>query len=385
MTPLPLKVDVAIVGAGPTGLALAIGLAQRGIDFVILDALPEAQNTSRAAVIHAGTLEALRKLEIADDLIKAGIKVRNFRIRERSEILLRADFGVLKSPTPYALMIPQDESEALMTAKLLSLGHQVQRPHKVVAIEHPIGETILTTDSGSYIRARFVVGADGEKSTVRTQADIPFPGETYGSFMLADVRMAWPIAKDEVTLFFSREGTLVVAPMSKDRYRVVAQRQNAPSDPTIADVQDVIDERGPETGARVSEVLWGSRFQVHHKLADRFYQAPVILMGDAAHVHSPAGGQGMNLGLKDAVALADALQQALESATELPLETYGKTRRIAAEDVLRMTDRLTAVATLQNRPLRIARNAIIRTASAFPFIRRRVARTLSGAESRNSR
>ncbi|WP_256370548.1 NAD(P)/FAD-dependent oxidoreductase [Nitratireductor sp. OM-1] len=92
--------DVAIVGAGPTGLALAIGLAQWGINFVILDALPEAQNTSRAAVIHAGTLEALRKLEIAADLIKAGIKVRNFRIRERSEILLRADFGVLKSPTP---------------------------------------------------------------------------------------------------------------------------------------------------------------------------------------------------------------------------------------------------------------------------------------------
>ncbi len=277
-------------------------------------------------------------------------------------------------------MIPQDESEALMTAKLLSLGHQVQRPHKVVAIEHRTGDTILTTDDGSHIRARFVVGADGEKSTVRTLADIPFPGETYGSFMLADVRMAWPIAKDEVTLFFSREGTLVVAPMSKDRYRVVAQRQNAPSDPTIADVQDVIDERGPETGARVSEVLWGSRFQVHHKLADRFYQAPVILMGDAAHVHSPAGGQGMNLGLKDAVALADALQQALESDTELPLETYAKTRRIAAEDVLRMTDRLTAVATLQNRPLRIVRNAIIRTASAFPFIRRRVARTLSGSE-----
>lgn len=256
----------------------------------------------------------------------------------------------------------------------------MQRPHRVVAIERHSKGATLTTDDGSRIQARFIVGADGEKSTVRTQTNIPFPGETYGSFMLADVRMAWPITKDEVTLFFSREGTLVVAPMSKDRYRVVAQRQNAPSDPTIADVQAVIDERGPETGAHVSEVLWGSRFQVHHKLADRFYQAPVILMGDAAHVHSPAGGQGMNLGLKDAVALADALQQALESGNDRPLETYAQARRAAAENVLRMTDRLTAVATCQNRPLRIARNILIRSASAFPFIRRRVAKTLSGTE-----
>lgn len=380
MSSLPQKVDVAIVGAGPTGLALAIGLAQRGVDFVILDALPEAQNTSRAAVIHAGTLQALRELEIADDLVERGIKVRNFRIRERSKVLLRADFGILKSPTPYALMIPQDESEALMTARLLSLGHQVQRPCRVVAIERGTSGAIVTTDDGSQIHARFVVGADGEKSTVRTQANIPFPGETYGSFMLADVRMDWPIAKDEVTLFFSREGTLVVAPMSKERYRVVAQRQNAPSDPAIADVQAVIDARGPETGARVSEVLWGSRFQVHHKLADRFREGPIVLMGDAAHVHSPAGGQGMNLGLKDAVALADALQQALSIGSEQPLEAYASTRRTAAKDVLRMTDRLTAIATLRNRSLRVARNALIRTASAFPFIRRRVARTLSGTE-----
>ncbi|MAN77155.1 MAG: monooxygenase [Rhizobiales bacterium] len=374
----PQKVDVVIVGAGPTGLALAIGLAQRGVDFIILDALPEAQNTSRAAVIHAGTLEALRNLKIADRLIEAGIKVQNFRVRERSRVLLRADFGVLRTPTPFALMIPQDESEALMTAQLSALGHQVKRPYRVVGIERQAHGALIRTEDGSQIRSKFVVGADGEKSTVRRLAKISFPGQTYGSFMLADVRMEWPISKDEVTLFFSRDGTLVVAPMSKERYRVVAQSQNAPLNPTVADVQSIIDARGPYAGARVIKVIWGSRFQVHHKLADRFRDGPIVLMGDAAHVHSPAGGQGMNLGLKDAVALAEALERSLRTGRQDTLDDYGETRRAAAQDVLRMTDRLTAVATLRNRSLRVVRNTLIGSAARLPFIRRKVAETLSG-------
>lgn len=378
MSGVPDKVDVAIVGAGPAGLALAIGLAQRGLDFAILDALPEAQNTSRAAVIHAGTLEALSALDLDGVLVDNGIKVRTFRIRDRSKVLLHADFSALASPTPFALMIPQDETEALMTARLTSLGHSVHRPHRVVGVETDDDAARVTTDTGLRIRARYVVGADGEKSTVRAAAGIPFPGDTYGSFLLADVRMEWPIPHDEVSLFFSQGGTLVVAPMSRDRYRVVAQRQTAPSDPGIADVQAVIDARGPRRGARVTDVLWGSRFQVHHKLADRFRAGRIVLVGDAAHVHSPAGGQGMNLGLKDAVTLADALDRCLRTGDARPLDDYAAARRAAAADVLKMTDRLTAIATIRHRPLRIVRNGIIGTAALFPALRRRVAETLAG-------
>lgn len=378
MNGLPHKADVAIVGAGPAGLALAIGLAQRGLDFVILDALPEAQNTSRAAVIHAGTLQALSQLNLDKLLVDNGIKVRQFRIRDRSKVLLHTDFSVLTSPTPFALMIPQDETEALMTARLTSLGHGVHRPQRVVKVDPDDGGARVTTDTGLEIRAKYVVAADGEKSTVRAAAGLAFPGETYGSFLLADVRMEWPIPRDEVSLFFSQGGTLVVAPMSRDRYRVVAQRQTAPSDPGIADVQAVIDARGPRTGARVTEVLWGSRFQVHHKLAEKFRAGQIVLAGDAAHVHSPAGGQGMNLGLKDAVALADALDRCLRTGSEPALDDYAAARRAAAADVLRMTDRLTAIATIRQRPLRTLRNAVIGTAALFPALRRRVAETLAG-------
>ncbi|BCH20695.1 FAD-dependent monooxygenase [Mesorhizobium sp. L-8-3] len=373
--------DVLVVGAGPAGLATAIGLAQRGIDFRIVDALPEAQNTSRAAVIHAATLESLRGLQVEGRLIAQGIKVPNFRMRDRDSVLLHVDFTGLPSPTPYALMIPQDESERILIDRLAALGHVVERPVRLQGIEIT-GGRIRAGCVGPHgelvIEARYIVGADGEKSTVRTQAGIGFPGETYGSFLLADVRMDWPIAKDEVTLFFSEAGTLVVAPMSGDRHRVVAQLPDAPSVPTVSDVQKVIDTRGPRSGAGVREILWGSRFQVHHKLADRFRDGSVLLVGDAAHVHSPAGGQGMNLGLRDAAALSQALAEAIRNGSDAALDGYAAARRSAAAEVLATTDRLTRVATLSDPASRWLRNRAIGALGFLPVVRSYAARKLAG-------
>lgn len=378
-----LSTDVLIVGAGPAGLATAIGLAQRGIDFLIVDALPQAQNTSRAAVIHAATLEATRALGVTESLVAQGIKVPHFRVRDRDSVLLATDFSRLSTPTPYALMIPQDESEQILIARLAELGHAIRRPARLTALDiaaDGVRATCQTADGELEIAARYVVGADGEKSLVRSAAGIDFPGHTYGSFLLADVRMDWPIAKTEVTLFFSGAGTLVVAPMSNDRYRVVAQLPDAPPVPTLADVEAVIAARGPRSGVKLRELLWGSRFQVHHKLADTFHKGPVLLVGDAAHVHSPAGGQGMNLGLRDAVALGQALADALQSGSASPLETYSSTRRPAASRVLDLTDRLTRIATLSNPTLRWLRNRLIGAAGALPAVRSRAARTLAGFE-----
>ena len=379
-----MSTDILIVGAGPAGLATAIGLAERGVDFLIVDALHEAQNTSRAAVIHAATLEAMGKLGVSDRLVAQGIKVPHFRIRDRDSTLLHIDFSVLSSQTPYALMIPQDESEQILIERLRELGHAVRRPVRLGSFEET-GNGVRAICDGSdgrfTIDARYIVGADGEKSTVRAGAGIDFPGDTYGSFLLADVRMDWPLSRDEVTLFFSEAGTLVVAPMSRDRYRVVAQFPGAPSEPSIDDVQRLIDTRGPRRGGRVREVLWGSRFQVHHKLADSFVRGRVLLVGDAAHVHSPAGGQGMNLGLRDAEALSGALADAITRGSTAPLDTYAEARRAAAAEVLAMTDRLTRVATMTNPLKRWFRNRVIATVGALPVIRRLVANTLAGFRS----
>lgn len=373
--------DVLIVGAGPAGLATAIGLAQRGIDFRIIDALPEAQNTSRAAVIHAATLDSLRELEVTDLLLAQGLKVPNFRVRDRDSILLHVDFTNLPSSTPYALMIPQDESERILVHRLAALGHTVERPARLTGFERTDGSIRATCDDleGKFaVDFRYIVGADGEKSSVRDLSGIAFRGDTYGSFMLTDVRMEWPIPKNEVTLFFSEAGTLVIAPMSQDRYRVVAQLAGAPPIPSMTDVKQVIAARGPRSGVRVKEILWGSRFQVHHKIADRFRDGRVLLVGDAAHVHSPAGGQGMNLGLRDAVALSHAVAEAVRTGSGMPLDRYEAERRSAATKVLSLTHRLTRIATLSNPGLRWARNRLIAAAGSSPAVRRYAAMTLAG-------
>lgn len=372
--------DVLIVGAGPAGLSTAIGLAQAGIDFRIVDALPEAQNTSRAAVIHAATLETLGRLGVADQLIAQGIKAPDFRVRDRDRVLLAAAFSVLDSPTPFALMIPQDETEAILTTRLEQLGHRVMRPAQVTDLERrqDIVVANITGQSGEgSIAARFVIGADGEKSLVRASAGIGFPGETYGSFLLADVHMDWPIDVSEVSLFFAQGGTLVVAPMSRSRFRVVAQLAEAPTQPTVADVQRIIDLRGPSRGVKVRDVIWGSRFQVHHKLADRFRDGPFLLVGDAAHVHSPAGGQGMNLGLRDAEALASALAGFLRNGGT-QLDDYALERRASAQQILDRTDRLTTVATLKSPGLRWLRDSALTIAGHSPAIRKRIAQMLAG-------
>ena len=377
---LPDKTDVLIVGAGPTGLALAIDLAQRGVSFAIIDAATSRQGTSRAAVVHARTLEQLAPLGVAKEMIDQGVEIPYFRIRDRDRVLLVIDFRVLPISTPFALMLPQDETEAILEARLNELGHQVLRPCQLVGVERtPDGASAtVTTPSGTtLITARYVVGADGEHSVVRDQAGLPFPGETYGSFLLADIRMESTLPADEVTLFFSRDGMMVVAPMSRQRFRIVAFAPHAPRQPSIADVQAIMDARGPAATNRVTELIWGSRFQEHHKNAPSFRTGPLVLIGDAGHVHSPAGGQGMNLGLRDAGAAGAALAVAL-GGDDSALDRYAANQHAAAVAVLRDTERLTRAATVQGTFVRQLRNVAIETVSSLPQVRERAARLLAG-------
>jgi 2-polyprenyl-6-methoxyphenol hydroxylase-like FAD-dependent oxidoreductase len=377
---LPERTSVLIVGAGPAGLAAAVTLAESGVDAVVLDQLDEAANTSRAAVVHARTLEVLDELGLADELIAKGEVMGRFVMFDGPRKVASISFDGLPTRYPFALMVPQDVTEATLLAKLRSLGNDVHRPYRVSTVDNRAdGVMVTATDAGGVehtIAADYLIGADGMHSVVREQAGIGFTGGRYAeSFVLADVRMTWPVSRKDVTLHLSTEGITVVAPLPGDRFRVVATVTEAPQHPTADDIQAILRARGPQGTIEVHDVAWSSRFHVHHRVADHFRAGRILLAGDAAHVHSPAGGQGMNTGIQDAVALGRLLVRALNG--EDVLDQYETTRRPVALGVVAFTDRMTRMATLTSAPLRAARDIALPVLTRVPALRRRIAYQLA--------
>jgi 2-polyprenyl-6-methoxyphenol hydroxylase-like FAD-dependent oxidoreductase len=381
---LPGRTDVLIAGAGPTGLTLACALAAHGIDHVIVDQAVQGGNTSRAAVIHSRTLEVLEEIGVTDELRRRGVVVPRFTIRDRDRALLHVPFGDLPTKYPYTLMLPQNITEEILGERLITSGGTVHRRHRLTGIDngdHGVTATIAGPDTTVHrIRARYVVGCDGMHSAVRQQAGIGFTGDRYPqSFALADVGMDWPLPRDEVHLFFSPSGLVVVAPLPGDLYRIVATLDEAPETLGILDVQALLDARGPVAApAAVRHVEWSSRFRVQHRLADVYRNGPVFLAGDAAHVHSPAGGQGMNTGIQDATALAELLADVLSGRTPATvLDRYETVRRPVALGVVAMTHRLTRAATARHPLTRFLRNTALHTAGRLRSVRHAFAMSLS--------
>jgi 2-polyprenyl-6-methoxyphenol hydroxylase-like FAD-dependent oxidoreductase len=371
--------DVLVVGAGPSGLTLAASLVKKGVAATVVDRQAAGANTSRAAVVNARTLEVLEDLDVARRLVKEGIQAPRFSIRDRARTLIPIDFSNLPTDYPYSLMVPQSTTEKLLLDRLVELGGSVIRPKTLTSITQDADGVTATFDDADVIRARYAVGADGINSTVREQAGIGFEGGEYGeSFVLADVRLNGEAPADEVMLFWAKAGMTVVAPLPGDVFRIVAPVADAPEEPSATYVQEILDSRGFGAGRMVvADVIWGSRFRIHHRVADTYRAGRLLLSGDAAHVHSPAGGQGMNLGIQDGVALADALARVLAGEPESVLDDYSAARRPIAQQVVAMTDRLTRLATLP-RAARPLRNAVIGLAGRIPAVRRALATQLSG-------
>ncbi|MEV7808174.1 FAD-dependent monooxygenase [Microbispora sp. NPDC088329] len=319
-------------------------------------------------------------------LVERGLRAPRFTIRDRDTILVPVPFGGLPTRYPYTLMISQADTEAFLLARLREEGGGVERPAVVARVEQDDEGAAVTLADGRRVRARYVVGADGLNSTVREQAGIAFSGGTYAeSFALADVRLSGAVHRDEVVLYFSPAGMVVVAPLPGGLHRIVAAMGDAgeaPRHPDAAFVQDLLDARGPERRpAVVHEVIWGSRFRVHHRIVERFRSGRVLLAGDAAHVHSPAGGQGMNLGVEDGVVLGETLARVLAGAPDDLLDDYAASRRPAAEGVVALAGRLTGLATA-SAGLRRVRNLALGLAGRLRPVQRRLAWRLSGLDRR---
>ncbi|WP_405496344.1 FAD-dependent monooxygenase [Nocardia sp. NBC_00511] len=385
VNPIPPTTEVAIVGAGPVGMTVAIALADAGVDFVLLDKISEGANTSRACVVHARTLEVLSEFGISATLIERGEVVDTFVLHDGRHELAELSFADLPTDYPFALLVPQEITEEVLLERLRKVGGEVARPYEVTAVTQDAdGATLTYTDSTGTtgtLAAHYVVGADGMHSVVREQAGIGFTGSTYPeSFVLADIRMTWPEPRQQVGLHLDPQGVTVVAPLPDPdgmRYRVVATVDEAPEKPDLEHVQQLLDARGPAGEITVHELLWSSRFRVHHRVADTYRAGRVFVAGDAAHVHSPAGGQGMNTGIQDAAVLGRLLSQVLGGQPDTLLDDYESTRRPVATDVVKLTDRMTRVATLSPKPARAVRNTLIGLATRIPAVRRDIAYTLS--------
>jgi 2-polyprenyl-6-methoxyphenol hydroxylase-like FAD-dependent oxidoreductase len=359
------EIEVLIVGAGPSGLALSCELKRLGVPAMTVDRQAAGANTSRAAVVHARTLEVLEPTGVTRRLLANGVQVPVFTVRDRDRLLASISFRELETKYPFTLMCPQDRTEHILLTRLGELDGSVMRPWEAVSFREQadyVEATLRGPEAqAETIRANWLVGCDGAHSAVRKYTGVPFEGGAYEQvFVLADIQMEWPISREEVCLFLSPRGLVVVAPLPQDRFRVVATVDQAAEHPSREDVQAILRERGPEKATcHVQECVWTSRFYIQHRVAAHLRRGRVVLVGDAAHVHSPAGGQGMNTGIQDAASLAQAFSNLVQGRDTGALDEWEEQRLKVARDVVSVTDRMTRAATIKSRVGIEIRNALI--------------------------
>lgn len=373
-----MESEVLVVGAGPVGLLLAGDLAEAGVAVTVLERRTTGSNLTRAFGVHARTLEHLDVRGVADELIATGARLRELRLFDRVEI----DLAKLPSRYGYLLITPQTHTEEILRSRAERLGAKFVWGAEVRTLAQDHDGVDVTTADGQLYRARYLVGADGLHSVVRRQLGLPFPGRSVlKSIMLADVRLDSP-PEDLLMVNGVGDGFAFVAPFGDGYYRVFAwdRRSQVPDDAPLSldEVRDIT-RRSLGTDLGMHDARWLSRFHSDERQAPHYRSGHVFLAGDAAHVHSPAGGQGMNTGLQDAANLSWKLAEVL--AGRLPetlLDTYEAERHPVGRLVLRSSGAIIRLAMIKPLVLREARNRLLGAALSAAPLARRVAGVISG-------
>jgi 2-polyprenyl-6-methoxyphenol hydroxylase-like FAD-dependent oxidoreductase len=354
-----MDIDVLIVGAGPTGLALAAVLQQFGVRLRLIDRLRERGRESRALAVQARTLELLQMLGLGESLVKRGNRSTRLRLhlegRAVAEVQL-GEIGGFDTRFPFILFVSQAETEALLIEHLRSHGVKAEGGVELTTFEDGVDgvRSVLRHEDGreERVQSRFLVGCDGAHSTVRKGVGIAFEGGSYPQdFVLGDVEADGPIQPGAINSFAGAGGVAMFFPLGRPTtWRVIAmttstdaaqpdQSASSASDLSLAELQALVD---PPTGAavRLRDPVWLTRFHLHHRQTARYRKANVFLAGDAAHIHSPVGAQGMNTGIQDAWNLAWKLALVARGmANPRLLDSYEAERMPVGRFLLRYTDR----------------------------------------------
>ncbi len=385
------RTDVLVVGAGPTGLVLALWLTKLGVNVRIIDKTSQPGTTSRAVAVQARTLELYRQLDLSDAVVSQGHTVPAINLWVQGETKARIAFDTINAGlTPYGpLIFPQDEHEQLLIAKLETFGVRVERQTELIEFSDQGDGVVarLRTADGQeqQCQSSYIAGCDGARSVIRHGIGVGFPGGTYQQvFYVADVEASGPAIDGELHVDLDEADFLAIFPLKgPGRARLIGtvRDERAERAETLT-FDDVSSHAIDHLKVRIEKVNWFSTYRVHHRVADHFAKGRIFLLGDAAHIHSPAGGQGMNTGIGDAINLAWKLAAVIFGHARSDLLISYEEERIAfARRLVATTDRAFTLATAEGRIAEIVRTRIVPVlapaAFKYDFARRFMFETVS--------
>jgi 2-polyprenyl-6-methoxyphenol hydroxylase-like FAD-dependent oxidoreductase len=386
------KTDVLIVGAGPVGLTMAAELKRYGLSIRIIDEDAGRTDKSKAIALWARTLELLNRMGpgVTQGFIDAGLKAESANIFAGEQQIAQVDLSSVDTPYKFMLLIPQSETERLLEEHLNGFGGKVERQVSLKAFEQSSDLVTCTLGhadgSEERMEASWLIGCDGAHSAVRHQLGMSFEGSTMlNDWILADLQISGMQGPPAGNIYWHAQGVLALFPLGGTRYRVIADVGESVSNaigehgvPTLKEVQQILETRGPK-GIVASDPVWLSSFTINERKVADYRAQRVFLAGDAAHVHSPAGGQGMNTGMHDAVNLAWKLSLVARGicAAEPLLASYSPERSAVAAKVLQTTGKTTAIAVMKGEAKQAIRNHVASLVFGLTPVKHAMANMLS--------